>query len=484
MMMGLNSKTTIVSILIVSILAICLIDNVEARIKPTSTKYREQYYRNMMGEAPNYSNETYWFEQLQDHFDSSNTNTWKQQYQVYQDGFDGTGPIFVFLAGEASVNFFTFQEVQIVNWVKEFNAVYIVIEHRFYGESYPTPDLSTFNLKFLTSQQALADAANIITTYQKENNLQNNKVVVFGCSYSGALSAWFRLKYPEIAVASVAPSGPVEAQLNFTGFYGKFSYSAEPNCVAAAQNASQQIMQMIQTFQGRQQLSKIFNSCSDLEDPYDLYYFIYAIVDTLGSSDQMNNPPTWLLNQTCETLTSNSNVLQNWATIFDIGQPSGCNDFRMSSFLNSMREEEISQQDGSRAWTFQTCLEFGYFSSTYEGTSVFPPVLYVEEQVRWCEEIFGVYGMTPNINFTNNYYGGKDIPSTNIAFTNGNLDPWSLLSVTENNADNSVLGITYQAGHCGSLIQETDIDPVSLVNAREEVVAFLKSVLSDSSSSQ
>lgn len=45
----------------------------------------------------------------------------------------------------------------------------------------------------------------------------------------------------------------------------------------------------------------------------------------------------------------------------------------------------------------------------YPGTSVFFPTLDVEHQVKWCEQIYGISGMTPNIEWTNAYYGGKNI---------------------------------------------------------------------------
>ena len=34
-----------------------------------------------------------------------------------------------------------------------------ILEHRYYGTFFPTPDISTENLRFLTTEQALADQA-------------------------------------------------------------------------------------------------------------------------------------------------------------------------------------------------------------------------------------------------------------------------------------------------------------------------------------
>ena len=66
----------------------------------------------------------------------------------------------------------------------------------FYGESVPGDDFSVDNLHYLTSRQALADAAALIDHVNRTYHCR--KWMAFGGSYSGALSAWFRTKYPHI----------------------------------------------------------------------------------------------------------------------------------------------------------------------------------------------------------------------------------------------------------------------------------------------
>lgn len=83
-------------------------------------------------------------------------------------------------------------------------------------------DQATANLRWLTSQQALADFAYFQTVYQSQLNTNytkttNNKWFTLGGSYPGALSSWYRQKYPHLTVGSLASSGVVDAYLSMPG---------------------------------------------------------------------------------------------------------------------------------------------------------------------------------------------------------------------------------------------------------------------------
>jgi hypothetical protein len=56
----------------------------------------------------------------------------------------------------------------------------------------------------------------------------DNSWFVFGGSYAGALSAWFRLKFPHLTCGSLASSGVVLAVHNFTDFDKQVSAYADP----------------------------------------------------------------------------------------------------------------------------------------------------------------------------------------------------------------------------------------------------------------
>lgn len=91
--------------------------------------------------------------------------------------------------------------------VISFEKVYA--EHRYYGESLPFGNQSFDTPEFagyLSTEQALADYAALLST---KINTELRPVIVFGGSYGGLLSAWFRIKYPHLTTGAIAASAPM-----------------------------------------------------------------------------------------------------------------------------------------------------------------------------------------------------------------------------------------------------------------------------------
>lgn len=131
------------------------------------------------------------------------------------------------------------------------------------------------------SWQALADIAVFRDMIFAQYNLPvNTQVVTFGGSYAGAMSAFFRTKYPQLVNAAVATSGPVNAVVDFYQYQDVVQNSLSTanqvrrndlvipwmsflmkrlplkgaQCVANIQSATNQIQQLLQSASGRQQL--------------------------------------------------------------------------------------------------------------------------------------------------------------------------------------------------------------------------------------
>ena len=70
-------------------------------------------------------------------------------FSFYKTG----GPVFIIIGGEAAVSpSYVVSKFECIEWAKKHNAAIFTLEHRFYGQSHPTPDLSTENLQWLSSR--------------------------------------------------------------------------------------------------------------------------------------------------------------------------------------------------------------------------------------------------------------------------------------------------------------------------------------------
>jgi len=167
--------------------------------------------------------EVHWFSQRLDHFTSQDRRVFQQRYYAFLDYFkDPNSPIFLRICGEGTCSGIT-NDYNVV-LAKKFGAAIVTLEHRYYGESSPFEDLTSENLKYLSSNQALFDLAAFRKFFQDGINRKFNRTegdnpwIVFGVSYPGALSAWFRLKFPHLVRGSLSSSGVVLAVYDYTAF--------------------------------------------------------------------------------------------------------------------------------------------------------------------------------------------------------------------------------------------------------------------------
>ena len=104
-----------------------------------------------------------YFAQYVDHFNAQDNRVFQQKYYVNDVYFQPGGPIFFQLGGESPIDGTELTSWQMSVYARQFNALQITLEHRFYGESQPLPTLDIQNLVYLSSEQALADAARFAT---------------------------------------------------------------------------------------------------------------------------------------------------------------------------------------------------------------------------------------------------------------------------------------------------------------------------------
>jgi hypothetical protein len=122
-----------------------------------------------------------------------------QLINYYRYWYDATyykpgGPVIALASGETSGEdrLPYLQKGIVYQLAKATNGIGVILEHRYYGSSFPVPDLSIENMRFLTTEQAMADAAylaeNIVFEGLEDLDLTASDVpwIVYGGSYAGA----------------------------------------------------------------------------------------------------------------------------------------------------------------------------------------------------------------------------------------------------------------------------------------------------------
>ncbi|KAJ2719573.1 hypothetical protein GGI07_005129 [Coemansia sp. Benny D115] len=167
---------------------------------PSLTRARERY-----------------FLQPLDHFASSAVPILPQSFLVHTEFHkQPSDPIILYSVGERGIHTLDLQANN--NWVvslaKHINAAIVLLEHRFYGDSFPPTDNT--DLKYLTVAQSMADTARFIKTANltwvlgQSVDSDHTRWLMVGGSYAGSLAVWTQYQYPELHAFVWASSAPLK----------------------------------------------------------------------------------------------------------------------------------------------------------------------------------------------------------------------------------------------------------------------------------
>ena len=159
--------------------------------------------------------------------------------QYYKPG----GPVIVLSGGETSgEDRFPFLQKGILSQLANAtNGIGVILEHRYYGESWPTANLSTKSLRFLTTDQSVADAAyfaqNVKFPGMEHLDLTSKTTpyIAYGGSYAGAFVAILRKVYPDVYWGAISSSGVTEAIWDFAEYFRAAYVYGPPECVKRTQ---------------------------------------------------------------------------------------------------------------------------------------------------------------------------------------------------------------------------------------------------------
>uniref|UniRef100_G3TV79 Serine protease 16 n=1 Tax=Loxodonta africana TaxID=9785 RepID=G3TV79_LOXAF len=380
-----------------------------------------------------------------------------QRYFINNTFYKPGGPVFLMIGGWMTIGTnWVSTDYTWITYAERLGAFCLALEHRFYGQSQPTGDLSTASLRYLRSKQVLADIAYFRTEIAKKMGLIKNKWVVFGGSYGGSLAVWSRIKYPNLFAAAVSSSAPVKVKVNFYVEYFEGVHSAlathNSECSKAVKDALGQVIKLLKFPKYYRRLKNDFMLCEHLKvnSVMDSTYFVENLLIFLASIIQRNKDnettkglvkSTPNIDDFCDKMTNTSlgSPYYRYARIMTIrfknGNPS-CLDANYQNFLKSMSDSDLDKEniEEDRQWFYQSCTELGFFQTTHSRNHTFSglPLRYFLSQ---CLGVFGsefnYNSLTQSVQAINMYYGGFNVNGSKIIFSNGSLDPWNALGITK-----------------------------------------------------
>eukprot|EP00286_Rhodomonas_abbreviata_P001794 CAMPEP_0181289514 /NCGR_PEP_ID=MMETSP1101-20121128/921_1 /TAXON_ID=46948 /ORGANISM="Rhodomonas abbreviata, Strain Caron Lab Isolate" /LENGTH=382 /DNA_ID=CAMNT_0023393737 /DNA_START=329 /DNA_END=1477 /DNA_ORIENTATION=+ len=349
-----------------------------------------------------------------------------------------------------------------VELAPKYGAMMFALEHRYYGPSNPFEDYATENFKYLNSEQALGDIASFHTFATDKFDLPKDaRWVTWGGSYPGMMAALARLRFPNLIYASVSSSSPLQGAVDMPGYNNVVAASMKAvdvggsqACLDAIVAGHKDIGEKLDSKEGRQSLEETFNVCTPgaLHSSKNREQFagdgvVYLPVQ---SNDPSCTTPYCDIASIC-TLMTNETVgspLDRLASLASIQHMGACMEPNYDAMIKGMS----NAANPERVWLYQTCTEWGFYQTCNVGTDCpYTQGLHdINVDYDICQQAFGVSPEQVNyqIQHGNAVYGGSDIQSSRIIFTNGQIDPWQANGVLEEpNAEEPVLMVTGASHH-------------------------------------
>nr|XP_031840442.1 putative serine protease K12H4.7 [Nomia melanderi] len=427
-----------------------------------------------------------WIEQPLDHFNPRDNRTWSMRYYENSALFKKGGPIFIMIGGEWEISTGYLGAGLMYDTALAHNAMLYYTEHRYYGKSHPTADLTSKNLQYLSVDQALADLAYFIETKKKEEGLEDSAVIVFGGSYAGNMAAWSRLKYPHLIQGALASSAPVFAKADFYEYYEVVAESLRRHsqqCADDIKAAFDAVEELLAAEHGPEKLKSYFNLCDlpNVNSTNDLGLLMNTLAETFAGIvqyDSVVNGQTKIA-ACCEIMTAPylGSPLQRLAHLVE-GDDCLSSDY--NEFVREYTKESWEAQPNiMRQWQYQTCTEYGYYQTTSSKKSIFGSLFPLSFFTDMCTDLYGNHFdsdfLNTRVRRTNLMYGGLRPDLRNVIFTNGDIDPWHALSVLKDLNRFSPSILINGSSHCSDLKENKSTDVPDLVQARARVQAIIGS---------
>ncbi|KAH8666347.1 extracelular serine carboxypeptidase-like protein [Xylariales sp. PMI_506] len=444
-----------------------------------------------------------YFTQKVDHFPDSDrylphtNDTFQQRYYFDHTYYQEGGPVFLYISGETSgpSRWSNMQTGIIQILMQAFNGLGVVIENRYYGQSYPYNTSTTDQLAYLTNEQTVADFANFAqhaTFPGVEGDLTapGTPWIVYGGSLAGAETAFTIKLHGDILYAGIASSAPVFLPVGYPDWYDPIQKYAPQDCVSRINNIVENFDNLVSS--GNRGAVDQFKALFGLESLTDDRDFAQAIADPIGNPgsyptatwQELNWFPAYGFNDFFEFCGNVSAVspapavaaidyalanytngepwigLGGYATyVRDYMLPQACpgGDYNSNACFGTQNASWWANVANSadRSYLYTSCTEQGAYidAPAPGGPTLLSRVIDTSYEQQWCAWAFppGEYNHVPSSPDVDglNSFGGYDFEADRLAFIDGDQDVWK--------------DLTYHSDFAGPRATSTDLHPQYLI---------------------
>jgi hypothetical protein len=267
------------------------------------------------------------------------------------------------------------------------------------------------------------------------------------------MSAWFRVRYPNVTVGSVSSSGVVNPILDFVQFdmqVAKSLQEVNPRCLQQLREANR-LLDAEVIVNGPKTMAK-FNASGF--DTGDFLYFVadaaaetvqYGYQDTLCQYLAASSPAS-LVDRYAEFVTEFYNVVYMGGDVISY----------------SRAHVALPRPSGTRAWWWQTCSQLAYFQTAPKVGSIRSHRVNLAYFKDFCAAVFGA-GVWPDVSKVVHEFGGNKPAGSNIFFLQSSQDPWQWAGVrqTLNAAEQEFTVECTNCGHCSDTRGCPSLPPIA-----------------------
>ncbi|KAL0021289.1 hypothetical protein WJX79_009826 [Trebouxia sp. C0005] len=404
-----------------------------------------------------------------DHFGSvqyTRNDTYELRYALIWpvDAPNASTPIFLFCAQESPITSVAPGSGFYSSLANSTAALQIWPEHRYYAEAEPYTPADDF--AHFTIEQSLVDHIELVLYVQNVYNLTTNPVIAIGSSYSGQLSQYLRIRYPDV-IAGAISSSPTSfgcPGLGLDPSYDPYGFAKVATRAASSEGGSadacpsnvqdffQTIFSLANTLDGLNQINTDMQLCSDSQ---------------VSSYDQVNGTlAQYVQGQWVSAAQYNAPI----ANVGTLGVPAYR--VRVASAPEAAPANTAQPElSSSQKFSYQVCNQ-DQTPTSFDGvTDMFYDLPFsLDSNDEQCLEQFGIHAQ---YNWAAYNFGLSAIrQSSNIFFTNGIYDPFIACGPTVNISATITVAV-HEGCHAYDVGPAMPEDPPSVTAARNQGAALI-----------